>query len=175
MKLIRNFRRSPLDSTEGQPPSPAEAFRKVTDAVAELEASGLPIPQQPTIQGQPLPALSTDLTRESNQTLGKLLSEFTAMANYVSYAATVADLTATADEHALEYETARTRLVKTGTVSEKNDKATVDPRVHHAQVKAYESRAVAELTESIRRNYERDLMAISREITRRGNEMRQVG
>lgn len=145
-------------------------WRCTDRVIAAAEHAGLPAPCQPLVKGKVIGPLTIDLTKVTSSRLGELLAEYTAQTGCASYAATIADLEANADEQALESVTARVRLLKTGTVQERSDKATNDPQVKAATKKALESRSLAALVQTVYRNYERDLNAISREITRRGQE-----
>lgn len=132
------------------------------------------MPKQPTEEGKPIsPQIRRDLTGISNQDLGKELSKFTACTDYATFQATIADLEATIAEQVLDMVTSQVRQEKTGTVQERSDKTRNDPRVKALHLEYFQKHAVARLTEAIVRNFERDVSAISREITRRGNEFMQ--
>jgi len=150
-----------------------KVYRATQEAVAAVKRARLTIPHRPLAEnGVDLnPKLTSDLASTPSHTLGKLLTQFTAIADYAAYAAALADIERVIEEHALEYVTARVRLEKSGTVQEKADKTAVDPRVRAASATYFERMAIATLTQTLLENYERDLSAVSREITRRGNEM----
>jgi len=140
--------------------------------VAAVKRARLTIPQRPVNdQNEDInPKLPLDLAASTPDKLGKLLTQFTAMCDYTAYAAALADIDSTVEEHVLETVTARVRLEKSGTVSEKADKTSIDPRVRDAAQKYFERYALFKLTATLLSNYERDLSAVSREITRRGQE-----
>jgi hypothetical protein len=100
-----------------------------------------------------------------------MLVEFTACAEYATYAAAIADINRSVEENIMEFVISKVRLTKSGTVQKKNDKTNVDPHVIAAKQRFLEKEAIATLTETIQRNYERALSTISREITRRQNEL----
>ena len=149
-----------------------EQFRVTVRAQAKIKKAGLPKPEQYEKNGEPLnPKLSLKLASISNGELGKLMAEFTASAEYATYAAAIADINRTVALNVLEFVEAKVRLSKTGTVQLKGDKTRVDPRVITARAEFLEKDAVATLTQSLQKNYERGLSTISREITRRQSEL----
>jgi hypothetical protein len=170
-------KKSDENSTDGSRPSSrpdreVEDFRVLQVAQGKIRKAGLPRPTLQTKNDEPLqPKLDLSLASVDNKTLGKLMAEFTAAAEYASYAHAIADINLTIEEYVLEFVTAKTRLGKSGTVQETKDKTTIDPKVREATATYLEKLAVAKLTASIMNNYERGIMAISREITRRQNEL----
>jgi hypothetical protein len=141
-------------------------------AKAKILKAGLPKPNRYLDDdNEPLnPKLDLQLASVDNGTLGRLMAEFTAAAEYAAYAAAVADINKSIEESVLEFVEAKTRLRKTGTVQHKSDKTAVDPHVVRARAGYLEKEAVAKLSATILKNYERALSTISREITRRQNE-----
>jgi hypothetical protein len=145
----------------------------MADAVHEIHNLGLARPKLPrTADGDPLnPKLPRDLAGAPSQHLGKLLGHLTSCANYAAYVASAEDLRRVVAEHELEYITARVRLEKTGTNAAKNDKTAADPRVKDANAAYFAAFAKAKMTAVLLANYERQISAVSREITRRTNEL----
>jgi hypothetical protein len=149
-----------------------DGYRVTQRAMAKVRKAGLPRPQQYTKGGEPLdPKLDLRLASIDNGALGKLLVEFTAAAEYAAYLAAVADIDKTVEENVLQFVEAKVRLSKSGTVQRKADKTNVDPLVIEARAKFLEKDAIATLTITIQKNYERSLSTISREITRRQTEL----
>lgn len=149
-----------------------EEYRVTLRAMAKVRKAGLPKPKQYMKHGEPLnPKLDLHLASIDNSALGKLMTEFTAAAEYAAYAAAVADIDRTVEQNVLEFVESKVRLSKGGTVQKKSDKTNVDPRVIEARAKFLEKDAIATLTAVIQKNYERSLATISREITRRQTEL----
>ncbi len=135
----------------------------------KLYNAGLVPPMQPMVDGHPVqPQLKIDLTKAPSNELGKELARFTSCTDYATFLSTVADAEATIAEQVLDSVTAQVRAEKTGTVLERSDKTTNDPRVIKAELEATQARIYSNLVQSLARNFERDAQAISREITRRG-------
>ena len=99
------------------------------------------------------------------------MTHFTAHADYISVAATEADIELSVAEHIYEHVQAVVRLEKEGTVQERADKTTSDPQVKAAAQNYYNALALAKMTQTLLHAAERDLSTVSREITRRSNEM----
>jgi hypothetical protein len=99
------------------------------------------------------------------------MTEYTAACEYASYAAAIADIDRSVERSVLDYVEAKTRLSKTGTVRKVADKALIDPTVVAARQAYLEKDALATLTATIAKSYERAINTVSREITRRQSEL----
>lgn len=172
MKLITKPSQ-PEHQQEKRTRGDVEQYRVTQAAIAKIRKAGLPKPEQYIdAEGNPLnPRLKKDLARTDNASLGRMMTEFTAAAEYASYAAAIADIDRSVEKSILEYTEAKVRLTKTGTEQKKRDKTQVDPHVIEARQRFLEKDALATLTATIARSYERAISTISREITRRSNEM----
>ena len=150
-----------------------EQYRVTQRAMAKIRKAGLPKPEQYTDKhGEPLnPKLGRDLAKVDNVTLGRLMTEFTAAAEYASYAAAIADIDRMSEKNVLEFVEAKVRLSKSGTVRKQADKTIIDPHVIAARQAFLEKDAIATLTATIAKSYERAIQTISREITRRQSEL----
>lgn len=141
--------------------------------MAKIRRAGLAKPAQYFDKhGEPLaPKLDLKLASIDNAALGKMMAEFTAAAEYAAYAAAIADINRTVEKNVMEFTVSKIRLSKSGPMQKANDKANIDPHVVAARQNYLEKDAVATLTATILKNYERSLSTISREITRRQNEL----
>jgi hypothetical protein len=137
---------------------------------------GLPPPQQPLGEdGQMLqPKMPDDLSRATPDRLGKLMGQLVACANYATYLAAVDDVAATLAENRLEFLTAHVRQQKTGNSTVRRDKARNDPRVREANREFLTATAKHKLTTALLDNYERQIAAVSREISRRQLELERA-
>lgn len=117
------------------------------------------------------PRLKRNLASVDNPTLGRLMTEYTAAAEYAAYAAAIADIDRSVERSILDFVEAKIRLTKSGTVQKKADKAMIDPHVVAAKQAFLEKDAIATLTATIAKSFERAIQTISREITRRQSEL----
>lgn len=99
------------------------------------------------------------------------MTQFTALADYASVAAAEADIDLSVAEHVYEHVKSTVRLSKSGTVSERADKTIIDPQVKAAAQHYFNALALSKLTTQVLRAYERDLATVSREISRRGQDL----
>jgi hypothetical protein len=175
MKLLPNLKNGNLSSSTDPAEkrrSEVEGYRVTQTALAKVRKAGLPKPYQYKKDDEPLtPKLDLKLASVNNDALGRMLVEFTAASEYASYAAAIADIDRTVEKNILDFTEAKVRLSKSGTVQRKADKTMVDPLVIEARQRFLDKDALATLTAAIQKNYERSLSTISREITRRSNEM----
>lgn len=149
-----------------------DSYRVTQTALAKIRKAGLPRPKQYEKGGKPLnPKLDLHLASTDNETVGRLLMEFTAASEYATYAAAIADIDRTVERNVLEFVESKVRLSKGGTVQRRTDRTNVDPRVIEARARYLEKDALATLTDAIQKNFERSLSTISREITRRQTEL----
>ena len=148
-------------------------FQSKEEAIALVRKAKLPVPKRPiNADGEEIhPRLPFDLPHTTTDKLGRLLGQFTSLADYASVAAAEADIELSVAEHVYEYVKSTVRLSKTGTVQDKSDKTTIDPQVKAAAQNYYRALALSKLTTQILRACERDLATISREISRRGQDM----
>jgi hypothetical protein len=176
MKLLHNQRKENPSTLEDDPQekrhSEMAEYRVRSRALAKIQKAGLPKPEPYMRNGEPInPKIDLKLASIDNAALGKLMAEFTASCEYAAYAAAVADIDRTIEKNILEFVEAKVRLSKSGTVQRKADKTNVDPHVIAARQAFLEKDAIATLTATLLRSYERSLQTISREITRRQNEL----
>lgn len=170
MKLITH--RDDDDAEAPPRKADVEGYRVTQRALAKVRKAGLPRPRQQVVDGEALnPELDLNLADIDNGSLGRLLVEFTAACEYAAYLAAVADIDRTVEQNVMEYVEAKVRLSKTGTVQRRADRTNVDPLVIDARSRFLEKDAISTLTAAIQKNYERSLSTISREITRRQNEL----
>lgn len=153
-----------------------EEFQAKEHAVAQIRRAKLPFPRRPTDEdGKELtPRLPNDLSAATSDKLSRLITQFTALADYASVAAAEADIELSVAEHVYEYVQSTVRLGKSGTVQDKADKTNIDPQVKAAAQHYYNALALSKLTTQLLRAYERDISTISREITRRGQDQDRV-
>lgn len=140
---------------------------------ADVLRHGLPAPQMPTTEdGEFLqPKMPDDLSKATPERLGRLMSQLVACANYASYIAAIDDVAATLAENRLEFVTAQVRMQKSGNSTVRRDKARNDPRVRDANRDYLTAMAKNKLTASLLESYERQIAAVSREISRRQLEL----
>lgn len=151
----------------------AADFQAKEEALVKLRKARLSIPKRPVDEeGNPLSlSLPRDLAATSSEKLGQLMTQFTSQADFIAVAATEADIELNVAEHVYERIQAMVRLQKEGTVQERADQTMVDPEVKAAAQNYYRAVALSKMTQTLLHACERDLNAISREITRRANEM----
>jgi hypothetical protein len=147
-------------------------------ALAKIRKAGLSKPEQPTDRnGEPInPKLDLKLASVDAAALGNMLARFTASCEYIAYVSAIADIDRSIEKSILEFVEAKVRLSKTGSNARRQaDKAQIDPRVIAAKQAFLEKDAIATLTATLLKSYERSLSTISREITRRQNELERPG
>lgn len=140
---------------------------------AEDLRHGLPAPHMPTnaAGGFLEPKMPDDLSQANPDRLGKLMTQLTACANYASYLCAIDDVAATLAENRLEFIVAQVRMQKSGNSTVRRDKARNDPRVHQANREYLTAMAKHKLTTALLEGYERQIHAVSREVSRRQMEL----
>lgn len=115
------------------------------------------------------PQLPNDITEQStsDQELGQLLGEFTAMCQYLEEKVAYADVAVTEQETILEAIKAEKRLLATGTVPDKTAIVLTEPDVVEATQEWLRKLAVSKVVKARSHGYERAYNAVSREIARR--------
>jgi hypothetical protein len=136
--------------------------------IAKVLAQGIQLPQLPLINGEPLiPQLTGDITLLSSEALGRLHSQMTSAADYMSSRVVTIEVVCSEAKLNYDLEYARVRFVTIGTVVERDDTAKLDPTVIRLKTRLTEVEAELKFMTVLLRNYERDMAAVSREITRR--------
>lgn len=126
------------------------------------------------------PELPYDITDIDSEALGKLFTELTAWADYAASQLTMAQL----DERSILKEKEfkeNTMLVKRMGAQAKGERVTtvkaeiaIDPEIHELDIAYEEKYAYRKYVEMILTNQERNLSLVSREITRRSNDLRST-
>jgi len=141
------------------------------NAAIEAVAEFAPMADQP-VEAPSTPGRVTDL---SNEDLGMLHAQFAAFAEYLEPQVALMEIQAAEDESFLAHITAEIRLVKSGTVADKNAKAINDPKYIEAEQRQLVSTAKAKLLKARFNGYVRITSALSREISRRTGEYSHGG
>lgn len=121
----------------------------------------------PIVRPELEPEMPSELHLISGDELIDLHSQFMAFAGWLDEAMTLVDVRAEEEEAYLEHVLAEIRLVKAGTVKDKDAKSVNDPRYIEAQMRSLQYRAKAKLLKARMRRYDRCASALSREISRR--------
>ena len=126
------------------------------------------------------PELPDDITAIDSDSLGKLFTELTAWADYAASQLTIALI----DERSVQKEKEfkeNTLLVKRMGAQAKGERVTtvkaeiaIDPEIHALDIAFEEKYAYRKFVEMILNNHERNLSLVSREITRRSNDLRST-
>jgi hypothetical protein len=118
------------------------------------------------------PVMPSDVTRITNDELGKLHGEFVLMCEWLDWIVAEADLRSASHESYLGHIKAEIRLKKSGTVADKDSKTLNDKKYIEEELKALTLNAKSKLLRARLRGYERCASALSREMTRRTPEHR---
>lgn len=148
----------------------------MSDALSKLHELGLSI-QRPTMDVGELPR---DITLLSSEQLGEKFSILTAWADYAATQLAVAQVEERAAQKKLEYLENRLLVQRMG-VAAKGDRITlvkaqiaIDQDVRDLELEYEEKYAYRKLVEMMLSNYERDIALVSRELTRRSNDLRST-
>lgn len=148
----------------------------MSDALSKLHELGLSI-QRPTMDVGELPR---DITLLSSEQLGEKFSVLTAWADYAATQLAVAQVEERAAQKKLEYLENRLLVQRMG-VAAKGDRITlvkaqiaIDQDVRDLELEYEEKYAYRKLVEMMLSNYERDIALVSRELTRRSNDLRST-
>lgn len=148
----------------------------MTDAIAKLKELGLSI-QKPTMEVGQLPS---DITMLSSEQIGEKFTVLTAWADYASSQMAVAVIEERAAQKRLDFLQNKLLLQKMGTAI-KGERITlvkaqiaVDQDVQDLSMDYEEKYAYRKLVEMMLNNFERDISLVSREVTRRSNDLRST-
>lgn len=119
-------------------------------------------------KGNPLsPQLPPDLTALNDEQLGRLYGHFCLMVQYVQLQLAVQSVKRALADRAEKYERARTWLLASGTVGDKEAQVEVDTQVQEASLEAITEGTSETLKDALMQSYLIGKDACSREITRR--------
>ncbi len=152
-----------------------DAPEEVQQAIAKLEKQGLTFPNKPK---DDIPVLPRDLTDLDESELMELFADFISWVNYAAPALSVAQVTEAQTEKQISF--ARSSLLagtdpatKEKSVTVMKARAEVSDAVAGLEAKHSQAYAYRKMIEAMYYNLERDMNAVSREITRRSGEMKQ--
>lgn len=148
----------------------------MSDAVSKLNELGLSI-RRPTMDVGDLPS---DITMLSSEQLGEKFTVLTAWADYAATQLAVAQVEERSAQKKLDYLQNKLLVQKMG-VAAKGDRITlvkaqiaIDQDVLDLEMDYEEKYAYRKLVEMMLSNYERDIALVSRELTRRSNDLRST-
>lgn len=151
------------------------------EVLERIKRAGLPIPQKPT---EP-EVMSEEWDRMNQQhgglssipfhELGNFLGKWEALAAYARYVEAVADLERTALKERKDHVKSRLYVLSEGTREIRYALCQSDPLYVDLQHRYEFADATFTVARSLREGYEGKVSAISREITRRGNEASGTG
>lgn len=146
------------------------------NVIQKLESLGLNI-EKPTMEVGHLPA---DITTLSSEQLGEKFTVLTAWADYAAAQLAVAQIEERAVQRKLEFLENTLLVTKLGSAT-KSERVTLvkaqiatDPELVSLTQEHEEKYAYRKLVEMMLGNYERDIALISRELTRRSNDLRST-
>lgn len=148
----------------------------MSDALAKLKELGLSI-QKPTMAQVELPS---DITLLSSEQLGEKFTALTAWADYAASQLAIAQIEERSAQRKLDF-LENTLLVKKMGSAVKGERITLvkaqiatDQDVLDLSQDYEDKYAYRKLVEMMLANYERDLALVSRELTRRSNDLRST-
>jgi|TARA_R110000803_G_scaffold31437_2_gene70118 hypothetical protein len=148
----------------------------MTDAIAKLKELGLSI-QKPTMEVGQLPS---DITMLSSEQIGEKFTVLTAWADYASTQMAIAVIEERSSQRRLDFLQNKLLLQKMGTAI-KGERITlvkaqiaVDQDIQDLTLEYEEKYAYRKLVEMMLNNFERDISLVSREVTRRSNDLRST-
>ena len=148
----------------------------MSDALSKLNELGLSI-TRPTMDVGELPR---DITLLASEQLGEKFTILTAWADYAATQLAVAQVEERAAQKKLEYLENRLLVQRMGAAA-KGDRITlvkaqiaIDQDVRDLELDYEEKYAYRKLVEMMLSNYERDISLVSREMTRRSNDLRST-
>lgn len=140
----------------------------VDQAVAHLQELAVSFAERPLVGGEPSnPQMPEDITEISDVELGRLHGKYNAYLDWLEDQAAYADGVATDQAAYLNRVKAEVRLLKSGTVADKDAKVLTDERVIAAEDALFEAQARKQLLRARVRGCEKCANALSREQTRR--------
>lgn len=148
----------------------------MSDAVAKLKELGLSI-QKPSMAQVELPS---DITLLSSEQLGEKFTVLTAWADYAASQLAIAQIEERSAQRKLDY-LENSLLVKKMGAAVKGERVTLvkaqiatDQDVLDLSQDYEDKYAYRKLVEMMLANYERDISLVSRELTRRSNDLRST-
>jgi hypothetical protein len=148
----------------------------MSDALAKLRELGLSI-QKPTMEVGQLP---NDITLLSSEQLGEKFTVLTAWADYASSQMAIAVIEERSAQKRLDFLENKLLLQKMGNAA-KGERITlvkaqiaVNQDVQDLSMEYEEKYAYRKLVEMMLNNFERDIALVSRELTRRSNDLRST-
>lgn len=148
----------------------------MTDAVSTLKELGVTI-KKPTMEVGHLPA---DITTLSSEELGEKFTVLTAWADYASSQLAIAQIEERAAQRKLDLLENKLLVTKLGNAV-KGERVTlvkaqiaIDQDVVDLTLEYDEKYTYRKLVEMLLNNYERDIALVSRELTRRSNDLRST-
>ncbi len=148
----------------------------MTDAISVLKDMGVTI-TRPTMEVGHLPA---DITTLSSEELGEKFTVLTAWADYASSQLAIAQIEERAAQRKLDLIENKLLVTKLGNAV-KGERVTlvkaqiaIDQDVMDLTLEYDEKYTYRKLVEMLLSNYERDIALVSRELTRRSNDLRST-
>jgi hypothetical protein len=148
----------------------------MTDLVSKLKDLGLTV-VKPDMEAVKLPA---DITLLSSEQVGETFTVLTAWANYAASTLTMAQLEERNAQRKLDLLENKLLVQKMGTAI-KGERITlvkaqisIDQDIQDLSLEFEEKYAYRKLVEMMLATYERDLSLVSRELTRRSNDLRST-
>lgn len=145
----------------------------VLDKVADV---GLKI-QRPSFEVGELPS---DITMLSSEQLGERFTALTAWADYAATQLAIAQIEERSTQRRLDSLESKMLITKMG-AAVKGERITLvkaqiaaDPTIEALTIELEEKYAYRKLIEVLLNNYERDIALVSRELTRRSNDLRST-
>jgi hypothetical protein len=145
-------------------------------ALSKLAELGLSI-KKPTMDVGNLPA---DITLLSSEQLGEKFTVLTAWADYAASQLAVAQIEERTVQRKLDFLENKMLVQRMGTAV-KGERITlvkaqiaVEPEIQDLSIEYEEKYAYRKLVEMMLSNYERDIALVSRELTRRSNDLRST-
>jgi hypothetical protein len=148
----------------------------MSEIVEQLQALGLTI-TKPTMEVGHLPS---DITLLNSEQLGEKFTVLTAWADYAASLLAIAQVEERAAQRKLSFKENTLLVSRLGSAT-KGDRVTLvkaqiatDPEVLALSQEYEDKYAYRKLVEMMLSNYERDIALISRELTRRSNDLRST-
>jgi hypothetical protein len=142
----------------------------MTDAIAKLKELGLSI-QKPTMEVGQLPS---DITMLSSEQIGEKFTVLTAWADYASTQMAIAVIEERSSQRRLDFLQKMGTAIKGERITLVKAQIAVDQDIQDLTLEYEEKYAYRKLVEMMLNNFERDISLVSREVTRRSNDLRST-